>query len=42
VQRTIHLLQGLAALLIGLGRDQVGDGLGFGEIELASEGADFR
>ena len=35
VQRAIHLLQRLAALLVGLGGDQVGDGLGLGEVELA-------
>ena len=35
MQRTIHLLQRLAALLIGLGGDEVGDGLGLGEVELA-------
>ncbi len=35
MQRAIHLLQGLAPLLVGLGGDQVGDSLGPGEVELA-------
>ena len=35
MQRAIHLLQRQPALLVGLGRDQVGDGLGLGEVELA-------
>ena len=35
MQRAIHLLQRLAPLLVGLGRDQIGDALGFGEVELA-------
>ena len=35
MQRAIHLLQRQLALLVGFGADQVGDGLGLGEVELA-------
>ena len=35
MQRAIHLLQRELALLVGFRRDQVGDGFGLGEVELA-------
>ena len=35
VQRTVHLLQRQTPLLLGFGRDQIGDALGLGEVELA-------